>query len=107
MTLRRLRTLWKSLPILAAMVFAVQAVVHLPQHAFHGITHATRSGTPAHHQEAPCDFCLAYCGLDSATAVAPPVEGLSEAAFALVAAYPSFEYSHPEFFAQARGPPAV
>ncbi len=101
-------------PALLAVLFALQVLVALPQHAFHGASSHAAAQPDSHHSGAPkapddsrCDFTLAFVGLDSGSAAQPPALSLHETAFAVVAAYASFQYSSPVLFAQARGPPAL
>jgi hypothetical protein len=109
----RLRTMKRCLPFWLGFVFAVQVLVAVPQHAFHGAAHeivaqhAGHEGAPPAPEDCRCDFCLAFQGLDSASALPPPAPVLCETAFSVIAAYASFEYSHPQFFSLARGPPAI
>jgi hypothetical protein len=97
----RLLRLGRHLPIGLALLFAFQVAAIVPTHHFHG---SESSATP---DDCRCDFCLAFGGLDHATAVPPPVQGLAETAFAIVAAYHYFTYCAPASHSRARGPPAL
>lgn len=113
MGLVRFRSLRSTLAVWLSVLFAVQVLVAAPQHFFHEAAGHVASGdhrgphdAPALPDDCRCDLCVALGGFDSASAIAPPAPVLTETAFAVVAAYASFEYSRPHCFAQARGPPS-
>ncbi len=92
----------------------LQAVVFGPTHAFHGAQHSMKAGhgQSKDGRDAPvpddcrCDLCLAFRALDTRSVSLPPLFKLTETAFTVIAAYPSFSYTAPILFSQARGPPA-
>ena len=113
MRLRCFRKFRNFLPLGAVVLFALQLLVAVPQHSFHGVELAASGAltlderAPAQAEEGRCDFCIAFRGLDSASTLLPPAEILPESIFSIFAPYTSFEYSFPHLFALARGPPLV
>lgn len=100
----------RLLPCGLALLFALQVASIVPLHHFHGAETAARKGAPEKSsvpESCRCDFCLAFSALDHVPVAPPLVTGLAETAFAVVAAYPSFEYLEPVFFSRARGPPVL
>lgn len=102
----RFHRLRRSLAVALGIFFALQVAFVVPMHNAHGsLAHSERSERSA-PDEGRCDFFVAFNVLDLSSLAKPPVLELQETAFAVVAAYASFEYSHPDFFSLARGPPS-
>jgi hypothetical protein len=95
-----------------ALCFALQILVALPAHSFHG---ANEDQAVFGHQSSPdkapaedghCGFFLAFSVMDTGSVGVPALLGLLEASFTWLAEPVSAHYSSPRLSAFARGPPS-
>ena len=105
------------LAIALGLLFALQMLVVVPQHHFHGAEHAAPAfgagvghqgpSSPAQPEDCRCDFCVAFNSLDTGSVATPPALGLTESFFAPIASPDSVFYSRTVLSFHARGPPAM